>query len=1263
MNLIEYHRNILIYAFIFSFLFILIQIEETTEHKTYSDISYPSILTLLNKDLIMVASDGIHYINNDLTEDSTKFISFDNPINSYEMSQKTTMAQFSEENEGFIIILVNHTLYFLESDGTRKSNIDLPDAIDSIHYCIIPYKKERFYLYYIIAYPVDKTFHFYYFQFEIRSPNSNSILIKKENIETKSVFHNSSPEKFEGVTCLFMINSSLNREILVCFYHVYHPAEIQARCFDPLNNFDELSDLFRYYIHDPSLECFYSIISMTNNEKNIAYIYYTNGYPYMITFDFFNGFSNGTKIIMLDYGNLFKHYSKHKMLYIGETNEFIIGSGSYTTDSSIYLLFFDSNFNFKNFTVFNRDTICSESESFSLFYCQNNYNIVFDDFSNKKISFKTLLNVELNIGIANKTTENNDNILENKYNNSKCKEYTTQSKKYDLCTKCNNEEGYYPVEDPNNSLFHGLEGFVECYNEETKESNFYLDKTDLSSFKYKPCYESCATCEEGGDEFNNNCIECAKNHIKKPNELNTKMCVTKCKYRYYITFYEQYKCTFNNNCPDEANLYIKDLGKCIDDCNNDEEYKFQYAGQCFKECPEQTHTLSESNNICYDDNADSCTLSEEKIEAREYMASEGIDVNVKNYVEEFGYNDKHVSRFFNDIYSILFYKDEECIEKLEINMPKVDFGECKQKVLDSLGFKDKKLIIALVEKLNEDKNLVTSYSFYHPDNGDKIEAETICKDDFITVNKSVLSMLNNSNTIDINSILYLTQQNIDIFNLSSAFYTDICFHYNSPNGKDVPLQDRVKAFYPNITLCEAGCTNKGVNLTTMESICQCKFMDIMNNELLEENVVLKNTLGQVTDLLKNSNLDVLKCYKDVFNPKYIIKSEGGFIILSIIFLEIILTIIFYLYNYNNITSYLFNLTEYYSSVIRSKKDNNNLIDNKDNARCPPSKKKGIGKTKKSKIKFKDFNNSQKEIKPFKKTGIDSNKSNSNSSINKSDKMFESCNNILKHNSKNNYKFFGNDQKKEKTEEVLSFSKKLQQNYGINADEYLKTNPDEMEFDDAMKYDKRAFFECFCDRFKEKQIMVDTFYNKESLKPMTIKVILLLLNIDLYFVVNGLFFSEDYISELFHSDEEEKFFSFFSRSIDRFFYATLVGTFIGIIMDCIFVEEKKVKRVFIREQNDVLQLKYQISLIIKNIKLNYLIFIILCFIISIFSWYYINCFNNCYPGVKAEWNKSSITIILLMQLLTILMAFLEAILRLISFKCKSEKIYKLKEIIN
>ena len=234
---------------------------------------------------------------------------------------------------------------------------------------------------------------------------------------------------------------------------------------------------------------------------------------------------------------------------------------------------------------------------------------------------------------------------------------------------------------------------------------------------------------------------------------------------------------------------------------------------------------------------------------------------------------------------------------------------------------------------------------------------------------------------------------------------------------------------------------------------------------------------------------------------------------------------------------------------------------------------------------------------------------------------------------------------------------------LDIEEYLKTDLDDYDYDDAIKFDKRTFFEFFIERLSEKQITMNTFYYKENLRPKSIKIILLLLNIDLYFVINGFFYNEEFLTALFNSNVEETFFSYISRSFSNFVYATLVGVIIGIIIDCIFIEESKVKRVFLREKENPVQLRYEISIITTEIKKRYRIFILLCFFIAIISWYYVSCFNNVYPGIKIEWIKSSITIIIIMQILSILIVLLEAIVRDLSFHYQSEKLYKFKQFLS
>ena len=162
----------------------------------------------------------------------------------------------------------------------------------------------------------------------------------------------------------------------------------------------------------------------------------------------------------------------------------------------------------------------------------------------------------------------------------------------------------------------------------------------------------------------------------------------------------------------------------------------------------------------------------------------------------------------------------------------------------------------------------------------------------------------------------------------------------------------------------------------------------------------------------------------------------------------------------------------------------------------------------------------------------------------------------------------------------------------------------------------------------------------------------------------IFFSEVYISELYNTKEEdENFFSFLPRSIDRIIYATLVSVIIGYLVDCFFVEEKKIKGIFKRERENKEMIKQSIIELIKEIKKRYISFIILVFILLFCFLYYLLCFNYVYPKSQIEWIKSSIAIIIIIQVLSILKIFAGAVFRFLSFCCDNEYIFKFSKVFN
>ena len=100
-------------------------------------------------------------------------------------------------------------------------------------------------------------------------------------------------------------------------------------------------------------------------------------------------------------------------------------------------------------------------------------------------------------------------------------------------------------------------------------------------------------------------------HLKNIYNYNLKNCVIKCPHYYYI-YYGTYKCTLSSQCPENYNLLIEEKMKYINNCSKDDIFKYQYNGECLKNCPENT---SDNNNDlkCKDINKDICSLSKKEI--------------------------------------------------------------------------------------------------------------------------------------------------------------------------------------------------------------------------------------------------------------------------------------------------------------------------------------------------------------------------------------------------------------------------------------------------------------------------------------------------------------------------------------------------------------------------------------------------------------------------------------------------------------------------
>lgn len=202
-----------------------------------------------------------------------------------------------------------------------------------------------------------------------------------------------------------------------------------------------------------------------------------------------------------------------------------------------------------------------------------------------------------------------------------------------LCLECIN--GYYLISNTQN-----------CVNNDSKPSNYYFNQQEQ---KYFPCYETCATCNKGGNSSSHNCISCLYPNYKVEGE-DIGMCKDLSKEEgYYLNLTNQMfmkchpsckNCTasgISNNtnclyCATNFKKYLDDSSHCSNDCHGGKWYLFQnnrsimceqsdtcsYLGytkmvystnHCVKSCSiyddpdciECAKTrLFEYNNICYE---------------------------------------------------------------------------------------------------------------------------------------------------------------------------------------------------------------------------------------------------------------------------------------------------------------------------------------------------------------------------------------------------------------------------------------------------------------------------------------------------------------------------------------------------------------------------------------------------------------------------------------------------------------------------------------
>jgi len=358
---------------------------------------------------------------------------------------------------------------------------------------------------------------------------------------------------------------------------------------------------------------------------------------------------------------------------------------------------------------------------------------------------------------------------------------------------------------------------------------------------------------------------------------------------------------------------INDKRICLDECFKDEIYRYEYNNLCYKECPIETASSSSNIYLCENsiiecvekypflilkDNSctdycncedffnDRCTISNYNIESQSTLI-----INIINEIEG-GSMDKFLSKYIiekrkdkikkvnNTLYQITSSFNQKSINYQ--NISSIDLGECENVIKEKYNIpKNETLLIFKTEKHIEGLLIpFIEYEIFSQITKEKLNLNE-CKD------KSINITINTPVSIN-ESIMYK-------YDLNNSYYNDICNSIEE-NKIDITLYDRKNEYINNnLYLCTINCTYIGYNKNNKTVKCLCQ---VQPGITLYKDINKQQIINSITNIKREINLNVMRCYNLLFSKEGLITNFGNYIISFIILLYIGFATFFYFKGYD-----------------------------------------------------------------------------------------------------------------------------------------------------------------------------------------------------------------------------------------------------------------------------------------------------------------------------------------------------------------------------
>jgi len=262
---------------------------------------------------------------------------------------------------------------------------------------------------------------------------------------------------------------------------------------------------------------------------------------------------------------------------------------------------------------------------------------------------------------------------------------------------------------------------------------------------------------------------------------------------------------------------------------------------------------------------------------------EELIINLNDYIK----NDFHVD-YIDENKEVIISNGEKTFTftstyiqqmKENTNITTINLGNCEKNLKNIYNISEKSnLYILKIDIEQKGKNYpLIEYEVFYPINNGKIKILNLSFCEGTDIEISIPIIINDT---------------LDKYNPKSDYYNDICSKATSKFNTDITVYDRRYEFIKNnMSLCEDNCELIDYDDNNKKAKCSCKVKTSLSLDDIE--LDNKEFIKNFLDIKKITNIEIVKCYKIVFNINNIKNNYGFFIFLFIFILYFICVIIFY----------------------------------------------------------------------------------------------------------------------------------------------------------------------------------------------------------------------------------------------------------------------------------------------------------------------------------------------------------------------------------